>query len=67
MLARRATGVTDRDTFTAWLTDHGYTSWTAYQPDSRFWLFQTLEASTYVLLAVLIGVATLWWIRRRAS
>jgi hypothetical protein len=67
VLARQATGVTDRDTFTAWLTDHGYTSWTAYQPDSRFWHFQTLEASTYVLLAVLIGAATLWWIRRHAS
>jgi hypothetical protein len=66
-LARQAGGVTDRNSFTTWLTEHGYTSWASYQPDSRFWHFQAVEAAAYGLLALLLAVATLWWVRRHAS
>lgn len=66
-LARQANGVRDRDTFTSWLSDHGYTSWVSYQPDSRFWNFQTVEAGAYVLLALVLAAAALQWVRRRAS
>lgn len=66
-LARQANGVRDRDAFTSWLSDHGYTSWASYQPDSRFWTFQTIEAGAYVLLALALAAATLQWVRRRAS
>jgi hypothetical protein len=50
-----------------WLTQHHYTNWVSYQPDSRFWHFQTIEASGYVTLALLLAGATIWWLHRRAT
>ena len=36
-----------------------------YQPDSRFWAFQGIEAGIFVVLAlVLVGFAT-WWVLKR--
>jgi hypothetical protein len=66
-LARQANGVSDRNTFTSWLDDHGYTQWASYQPDSRFWHFQTVETGAYVLLSLALAAATIQWVRRRAS
>ncbi len=66
-LARQATGVRDQDTFTTWLTAHGYTAWVSYQPDSRFWHFQAIESTGYAALTLLLAGATLLWVRRRAS
>jgi hypothetical protein len=49
------------------LTPHGYTQWTSYQPASRFWAFQWIEAGwLFALSALLIG-ATVWLVRRRAA
>jgi hypothetical protein len=53
--------------FDAWLTQHHYTQWVSYQPDGRFWHFQIVEATAYVVLAVVLGLATIWWVRRRAA
>jgi hypothetical protein len=53
--------------FDAWLTQHHYTQWVSYQPDSRFWHFQSVEAAAYMVLAVGLGLATIWWVRRRAA
>ncbi|MCU1657301.1 MAG: hypothetical protein JWO57_1957 [Pseudonocardiales bacterium] len=53
--------------FHAWLAQHGYTEWVTYQPGSRFWHFQTIEASCYVVLALLLAGATIAWVRRRAA
>jgi hypothetical protein len=66
-LASQATGVQDRGSFSTWLGAHGYTSWAAYQPDSRFWHFQAVEAGGYVVLALLLAAATLRWVRNHAS
>ena len=63
----RATGVDSPDGFTAWMSQHGYTNWISYQPESRFWHFQIVEASAYVTLALLLGGATIWWLHRRAT
>lgn len=46
---------------------HGYTSWETYQPASRFWHFQSVEAGAYGLAALVLAAATFRWIRRRAS
>jgi hypothetical protein len=49
------------------LTQHGYTQWMSYQPGSRFWTFQWIEAGWLLALsAVLIAVAV-WLVRRRAA
>jgi hypothetical protein len=63
----RASGVNSPDGFQAWMSQHGYTSWISYQPESRFWHFQVVEASAYVALALLLGGATIWWLHRRAT
>jgi ABC-type transport system involved in multi-copper enzyme maturation permease subunit len=47
-----------------WLAQH-HAIWTAvYQPPSRFWTFELIEAGGLLLAAVLLGAATLWLIRR---
>lgn len=63
----RASGSDSPDKFQAWLNEHHYTNWVSYQPESRFWHFQIVEASAYVTLALLLGGATVWWLHRRAT
>jgi hypothetical protein len=63
----RLAGVNSDETLTAWLNRHGYSSWVSYQPDSRFWHFQAIEAGAYTILALLLAAATIWFVRRRAA
>jgi hypothetical protein len=49
-----------------YMAQHHYTAWVSYLPNSWFWHFQTVEASGYALLAVLLAVATVLVLRRRA-
>jgi hypothetical protein len=50
-----------------YLVQHGFTQWTSYQPDSRYWPFQGIElAWLAVLSAVLLGLAV-WRVRRRTG
>ena len=39
----------------------------AYQPASRFWEFQSIEAGIFVALTLLALAATIWLVRRRAA
>jgi hypothetical protein len=50
-----------------YLTQHGYTNWTSYQPASRFWPFQWIEGGWLLALSVLLMAATIWLVRRRAA
>ena len=50
-----------------YLTQHGYTHWTSYQPGSRFWPFQWIEGGWLLALSVLLIAATVWLVRRRAA
>jgi hypothetical protein len=49
------------------MAQHHYTNWVSYQPDGRFWHFQTIEGAAYLVLAGLLGAATIWWIRHRTA
>jgi hypothetical protein len=49
------------------LARHGYHQWISYQPESRFWHFQLIEGGWLLALALLLGVATVWLVRRRAA
>ena len=53
----------------AWqyLVQHGYTEVTSYQPATRFWAFQWMEAGWLLGLSVLFIAITLWLVRRRAT
>ena len=57
---------------TAWIVSqsitgpHGSGLFT-YQPQSRFWTFQLIEGGWLLGLAVLLGAATIWLVRRRAA
>jgi ABC-type transport system involved in multi-copper enzyme maturation permease subunit len=57
----------DISSFITWLFQHGYRLGVSYQPATRFWHFQGVEAAVYVLLALLCAAATIWWIRGRAA
>jgi hypothetical protein len=50
-----------------YLTRHGYTQWTSYQPASRFWPFQWIEGGWLLALSVLLIAATIWLVRPRAT
>jgi ABC-type transport system involved in multi-copper enzyme maturation permease subunit len=54
------------DQFDTWMTQHHYSQWVSYQPNSWFWHFQTVEASSYAILALVLAVATVLILRRRA-
>ena len=49
-----------------WLAQHHHTLWVSYQPASRFWSFQLVEGGGLLVLALLLGAAALWTVRRRA-
>jgi hypothetical protein len=53
----------------AWqyLVQHGYTQVTNYQPATRFWAFQWMEAGWLLGLSVLLIAVTVWLVRRRAA
>jgi hypothetical protein len=63
----RDSGVTTGDAFRAFLARHGWTQWSSYEPNSRFWHFQTVEAVAYVLLSLALAGLALWCIDRRAT
>jgi hypothetical protein len=44
----------------------GGTTWYRYIPASRFWPMQFIESGWLLILAVALGAATLWLVRRRA-
>lgn len=50
-----------------YLVQHGYTQWTTYQPASRFWPFQWIEAGWLLALSMLLIAATVWLVGRRAA
>jgi ABC-2 family transporter protein len=50
-----------------YLYRHGYTMWTSYQPGSRFWSFQWIEAGWLFALSVALIAATVWVVRRRPA
>jgi hypothetical protein len=49
------------------LAQHGYTQWSSYQPGSRFWAFQLIEGGWLLALSVILILATVWLVRRRAA
>jgi len=49
------------------LLQHGYTQWTSYQPNSRYWTFQAIEFGWLAILSLHLLAATLWLVRRRGA
>ena len=43
------------------------TFWVAYQPASRYWLFQLVQGGVMVLLALILGALAVWLVRRRIA
>jgi len=55
------------ESFTDWLTQHGYTMWQSIQPDSRFWRFQLTEGGWLLGTSALLIGGSIWLIRRRGA
>lgn len=62
--ARVGTGPVDPIQY---LMQHGYTAWSSYQPDSRYWTFQWIEFGWLAGLSLLLLATTLWLVHRRAA
>lgn len=56
----------DPNALSAWLTQHHFTQWWTYQPQSRFWPFQLIEGSWLLALSVILIAVTIWLVRHRA-
>jgi hypothetical protein len=63
----RQAGVQGNAAFQRFLARHGWTQWSSYQPNGRFWHFQLIEASGYVAVSVGLAATAIWWIARRAT
>jgi hypothetical protein len=50
-----------------YLLNHGYTQWTSFQPDNRYWTFQGIEFGWLLIVSLVLLTATLWLIRRRSA
>jgi hypothetical protein len=48
------------------LLNHGVLAVQQYQPDSRFWLFQGIEAAIFVALAVVLAAVAYWLVVRKS-
>jgi hypothetical protein len=58
---------TSPSALSARLAHLGYTERVSYQPESRFWHFQLIEAGWLLALALLLGAATVWLVRHKAA
>jgi hypothetical protein len=60
-------GFPGKDAVGACLSKLGFRVVDVYQPGSRYWLFQGIELTLFLVLsAALVGLA-MWWVRRRVS
>jgi ABC-2 family transporter protein len=48
-----------------YLLSLGWRRAVTFQPGDRFWTFQAIEAGAFVLLALALGVASVWLVQRR--
>jgi hypothetical protein len=46
---------------------HGLFNSAIYQPASRFWAFQGIEAGIFASLASILLIAAIWWVRKRLA
>jgi hypothetical protein len=46
---------------------HGFLNTDVFQPGSRFWLFQGIQAAIFLGLAVVLLAVAVWWVRRRLA
>jgi ABC-type transport system involved in multi-copper enzyme maturation permease subunit len=61
-------GGTEQQTAFMQCVDHfGFLNLGYYQPADRFWLFQGIETTLFLALAVALVVFTIWWVARRAT
>ncbi len=51
----------------ACLQGHGILENVSYQPADRYWTFQGIEFAEVAVVAVLLLLLTVWWVRRRIS
>ena len=64
----QSAGSTSRNVSPAqYLLHHGFAQLTSYQPTSRFWPFQWIEGGWLLALSLLLIVAAIWLVRRRAA
>jgi ABC-type transport system involved in multi-copper enzyme maturation permease subunit len=50
-----------------YLFQHGYVHTVIYQPASRFWALQSIEAGGLIILSTAMLLAAVWLVRRRAA
>jgi hypothetical protein len=67
LIQARHVGVTTGDAFQSFLARLGWTQWSSYQPNGRFWHFQVIEGAAYLILAMVLAAVAVKWVSRRAT
>lgn len=49
------------------LIAHGVHVHETWQPATRFWLFQSIEAAVFISMAMALAALAVWWVRRRIA
>jgi len=63
----RATKSSTRTSLDHCVRAHGFLNTDVFQPASRYWLFQGIEAALFGVLAVALLALAFWWVRRRLA
>jgi hypothetical protein len=50
-----------------WIAQHHLRLMAVYQPPSRFWAVQFIQGGGLLVLAVLLGAAAVWLVRRQSA
>jgi hypothetical protein len=50
-----------------WLAARHYSYWISFQPGTRYWLFQGVQAALLVALAIALAGLAIWLLRRRPA
>jgi hypothetical protein len=67
IVARMPQKIAVSDRAPGWFASHHLSYWLAYQPASRYWLFQWAEFAMLAAVAALLGAGTVALARRRAA
>jgi hypothetical protein len=64
---QRVSGLPAADNVSAWIAQHHYTSWVAYQPHSHLIWLELARNGILITVAAFAVLASVWWLRIRPA
>ena len=64
---QRVSGLPAVNNVSAWIAQHHYTSWVAYQPHNHLIWLELARSGILVTVAAFAVLASVWWLRIRPA